>query len=739
MNLSERLSRISLRLRILIPFLVVSLGVSFAATYVLGRSLESQVYEQADQEVRQEALLTASYLEREQTYIVSQLTLAVEEGRMLTGENASLVDMMSQLDLGSIMSMLGFGGESLVKADLVKIVDQDGKAVLNLNRDLVMGRDLDDGALIARGLQGASTGGIVTTIDGKSAYLVGAAPFGDSGAYSLIMFGTKIDREMLSSTGLAERILFAYTNGGIAACSTASHKSENWAQALAVRENTRPLVGGDRYVMASAPVTVNDEQSPLSVAVVMPVDTLAAEAAGYWTRTWLIFAAGAATLLLAGFIVARRVADPIRQMTRATGRLKKGDFGTRINVTRDDEIGELARAFNTMGEELKARDESLAESFNEVKRLSETDALTGLLNHRMINERLAQELARAQRYGGRFGLIVIDLDNFKLLNDTHGHPVGDETLRRFGELLVREMREVDFIGRHGGDEFMIVLPECGPPEIAGAAEKLQSVLADSPLETPDGSLIPLQMSLGVACYPEDGQDVNTLIALADANLYLSKSRGGNTVTGTQMTDLSPEDITVYGMLGSLVTIVDNKDRYTRHHSEEVTEWALSLGKVLGLSDESQKVLRVAGLLHDIGKIGVPDRILRKPGRLTEEEYEAIKQHPLLGDAIVAAIPDLSEVRAAVVAHHERYDGKGYPHQLSGEDIPLLGRILAVTDAYSAMITDRPYRKALSVQEAVAELEAGRGGQFDPRCVDAFIQALDSFDEAVTTEGFDDAF
>jgi len=111
----------------------------------------------------------------------------------------------------------------------------------------------------------------------------------------------------------------------------------------------------------------------------------------------------------------------------------------------------------------------------------------------------------------------------------------------------------------------------------------------------------------------------------------------------------------------------------------------------------------------------------------------------LGDAIVAAIPDLSEVRAAVVAHHERYDGKGYPHQLSGEDIPLLGRILAVTDAYSAMITDRPYRKALSVQEAVAELEAGRGGQFDPRCVDAFIQALDSFDEAVTTEGFDDAF
>ena len=325
-------------------------------------------------------------------------------------------------------------------------------------------------------------------------------------------------------------------------------------------------------------------------------------------------------------------------------------------------------------------------------------------------------------------MIIIDLDNFKLLNDTYGHPFGDEALRGFGRMLVEQMREVDSIGRHGGDEFMVVLPECGPLEIAGAAEKLQSVLADNPLEAPDGGLVPMRMSLGVACYPEDGQDLNTLIALADANLYLSKSRGGGTVTGAQMGDLSPEDVTVYGMLGSLVTIVDNKDRYTRHHSEEVTDFAITLGKELGLSDESQKVLRVAGLLHDIGKIGVPDRILRKPGRLTADEYETIKQHTLLGDAIVAAIPDLTEVRAAVLAHHERYDGRGYPNRLAGEAIPLLGRILAVTDAYSAMITDRPYRKALTIEEALAELVAGKGTQFDPQCVDAFIMAMSASDE-----------
>ena len=733
MKLHKYFSRISLRWRILVPFLVVSLTVSFAAAYALGRSLESHIYRQADQEVRHEAILVASYVEREQAYIVSQLTLLLEEGRMLIGQDATLVDMMAKLELGSIMRMMGFGSESPVKADLVKIIGADGRTVLNLNRDLVIGRDLEDAALIARGLQGAGAGDVVTTSDGASAYLVGAAPFDDQGATGLLMIGTKLDRDLLASTGLSERVLFAYTDRSVAACSSPEYRGDNWTQAIVAGAPGRIVVGQGQYVMASAPVTVGGEPSPVRVAVVMPVDALVAEAAGYWTRTWLIFAAGAAILLFAGFVVARRVVTPIREITAATGRLKEGDFDARIEVARGDEIGELAGAFNIMGEELKARDIRLAETFNEVKRLSETDALTGLLNHRMINERLAQEVARAQRYGSRFGLMIIDLDDFKLLNDTHGHPVGDEALRQFGRLLVAQTREVDAIGRHGGDEFMVVLPECGPAEIAGAAEKLQTVLAESSFRAPDGSVFPMKMSLGVACYPEDGEDANTLVAIADANLYLSKSRGGGTVTGAQIDNLTPEDVTVFGMLGSLVTIVDNKDRYTRHHSEEVTRLAMSLGETLGLSDESQRVLRVAGLLHDIGKIGVPDRILRKPGRLTAEEYDTIKQHTLLGDAIVAAIPDLDEIRTAIVAHHERYDGTGYPNRLKGDEIPILARILAVADAFSAMIIDRPYRKALTVKGAIAELLAGKGGQFDPRCVDAFIFALSESEKIVAAD------
>jgi diguanylate cyclase (GGDEF)-like protein len=724
MNLSKRYSRLSLRWKILVPFLTVSLTVSFTCAYLLGRSLEDQIYERANEEVQHEASLAGAYLERELSYIVSQLTLAVEEGKWLTGSKGTIEGALANVDVVSVMRMLGVGAESLVNADFAKVVSANGRTLFEVNSDFLTARPLNDGELLSKALAGTSSGDVVMSTDGARAYLVASAALPDYGTgKGAILLGTKVDQEILEALGLPTRTLFAYTADGIAACSSYSFRNAEWEQTFSTAAEGLQTVGGEQYVMATAPVNVDGEPSAIRVATVMPVAALAAQAGSDWTRTWLIFAVGAAVLILAGLIVTRHVVHPVQQLTAATGRLKDGDFDARIEVTRDDELGVLARAFNTMGEELKTRDARLTESFNEVKRLSETDALTGLLNHRTITECLAHELARAQRYGSRFGVVIIDLDNFKLLNDTYGHPVGDEALRHLSRMLVRETRAADFIARSGGDEFMLILPECGPAEVSGAAEKLQAAVTAAAFEAPDGSRVPIRMSVGVSCYPEDGQDVNTLIALADANLYLSKSRGGDTVTGAQMDDLSLEDISAFGMLGSLVTIVDNKDRYTRHHSEEVTQFAILLGKALGLSHESQRVLRVAGLLHDVGKIGVPDRILRKPGRMTEEEYEVIKQHTLLGDAIIAAIPDLAEIRAAVAGHHERYDGAGYPTGLAGEKIPFLARILSVTDSYSAMITDRPYRKALSKEQAVAELIAGKGGQFDPVCVDAFLKAL----------------
>lgn len=735
MDFSRRYSRLSLRWKILVPFLVVSLGVSLTGALVLGRSLEAQVYDQAGAEVRQEAALTAQYLEREKSYMVSQLMIAVEEGKWLTSNKGSLPDALTEVNMAAVLEMLGVFGESVVKADLVKIIGPDGRKMVDLNRDLLLGRPLDDEALIARAItSGETCGDIITSADGRSAYLVAAAPVPSVGTLGgAITLGSKIDQNLLLQTGISDRALIAYTDGGIAACSDAAYRDAAWLETLKAGDSGLVTVKGERYLLATAPVNADGQPSAVRVATILPAKALAAQAHDDWVRTWLIFAAGAAVLILAGLMMTRRIVHPVRQLTAAAERVKEGDFDARTDLKREDEIGELAQAFNRMGHELKVRDQHLSETFSEVKRLSETDALTGLLNHRTITERMAQELARAQRYGGHFGVIICDLDNFKLLNDTYGHPVGDEALRRIASLLLDQTRAADAVGRHGGDEFMLVMPESGPAELTGAAEKLRSALACMAFEAPDGSLVPLRMSLGLACYPEDGQDLNTLIALADANLYLSKSRGGGTATGAHVDSTYTEDMTVFGMLGSLVTVVDNKDRYTRHHSEEVTEYALLLGKVLGLSDESQRVLRVAGLLHDVGKIGVPDRILRKPGRITDEEYETIKQHTLLGDAIIAAIPDLSEIRTAIVSHHERFDGTGYPHSLTGDKIPLMARILAVADSYSAMIADRPYRKALSRDEATAELKRCSGTQFDPACVDAFLRALELSDGAAAPQ------
>jgi putative nucleotidyltransferase with HDIG domain len=179
----------------------------------------------------------------------------------------------------------------------------------------------------------------------------------------------------------------------------------------------------------------------------------------------------------------------------------------------------------------------------------------------------------------------------------------------------------------------------------------------------------------------------------------------------------------FGFLDALITAVDNKDRYTRKHSEEVTEYSLLIAQELQVSDETMRTIRIAGLLHDVGKIGVPDEILRKPGRLTPEEEEVMRQHPLIGALIVGAVPGMERVLDGVRCHHERYDGKGYPDGLQGEEIPLLGRLMAIADTYSAMTTDRPYRKALPIEVALEEIRKNSGTQFDPLMVEAFLRAM----------------
>jgi HD-GYP domain-containing protein (c-di-GMP phosphodiesterase class II) len=234
------------------------------------------------------------------------------------------------------------------------------------------------------------------------------------------------------------------------------------------------------------------------------------------------------------------------------------------------------------------------------------------------------------------------------------------------------------------------------------------------------------MSYGLASYPDHGDSRHELLAAADANLYESKLLGGKIVGRSQAERDRGElrRVGTFGLLESLVTSVDNKDHYTRAHTENVTDYALLLAAELGYSEDVRRTLRIAGLLHDVGKICIPDRILRKPGPLTEDEYEIIKQHVVIADYLLVDLPNVADVRDAVLHHHERFDGNGYVRGLKGQEIPVLGRLMAVADAFSAMVLDRPYRKARSLENGLAELRRYSGTQFDPEMVSAFAAAVE---------------
>ncbi|MCW3062530.1 MAG: ggdef domain, partial [Capsulimonas sp.] len=356
---------------------------------------------------------------------------------------------------------------------------------------------------------------------------------------------------------------------------------------------------------------------------------------------------------------------------------------------------------------------------------ADRDPMTSLLNHRAIHQRLHLEVEKAEAAGIPLSIIMMDLNNFKLFNDTYGHPVGDQILKNVAASLSTACAERGFLGRYGGDEFLLVAPNTTVQQAIALTDMLRErMLQEGFRRVGEERTIPVSLSYGVAGFPEDSKTRHELVAIADTNLYAAK----HTDSGIMATSDNQRSLRAlsressFEVLDAMVTAVDNKDRYTRRHSEDVTEYALWIAEELTLSEETMRVIRIGGLLHDVGKIGIPDEILRKPGRLTPEEYEVLKRHPRIGALMVGAVPGMESILDAVNSHHERWDGQGYPDAMAGEEIPLLGRIMAVADAFSAMTTDRPYRKGLDWEVALEEIRGNIGTQFDPAMADAFLKA-----------------
>lgn len=409
---------------------------------------------------------------------------------------------------------------------------------------------------------------------------------------------------------------------------------------------------------------------------------------------------------------------PLRWQQRRIGQL--GVLRWTRSFT-DDE----AEMLESIGVEVGAALEN-ARLYATARNAADCDPVTSLRNHRAIHQHLDEELLLAAQHHRPLTVIMIDLNNFKLFNDTYGHPVGDQVLKRVAHVLLAECRATDLLGRYGGDEFLVILPNTDASTAFTIAERLRATMArDGFRRSEEQRTVPVTLSCGLATYPPDGSNRHELLTIADANLYAAKQSDGG-IRGTsdaQRANLALRTENMFEVLDALVTAVDNKDRYTRRHSEDVTEYALWLAEALGLSEETLRIIRIGCLLHDVGKIGVPDEILRKPGRLTQEEVEVMNRHPRLGAFIVGALPGMATILDIVRSHHERWDGAGYPDGLKGEQIPLLSRVAALADAFSAMTTDRPYRKGLDVHAALEEIRRNAGTQFDPIITEHFIRAV----------------
>jgi len=364
--------------------------------------------------------------------------------------------------------------------------------------------------------------------------------------------------------------------------------------------------------------------------------------------------------------------------------------------------------------------------------LADRDSLTELLNRRAVQTRLEEEVARALRGKRPLCLVMIDLDDFGAVNDTYGHHVGDVTLRAAARALATSARAMDIVARYGGDEYLALLPETSLEQGLDVTRRIcQAIAALHVTEGP--ASVRITASAGVAALPTHGQTPGDLLRAADQATYAAKHAGKGRVALPEdaMLALDADPVELAKQLAhanmatvaALAAAVDAKDTYTQGHAQRVAGYAAALAACLGLGASDIARIQLAGQLHDVGKIGIQDSLLTKPGKLSADEYALIQQHTVIGERMLAGVPFLREILPALRHHHERWDGEGYPDKLCNGSIPRDAAILAIADAFDAMTSDRPYRAALPLAEARRRIQEESGAQFDPVLAGAFDKAI----------------
>ena len=365
-----------------------------------------------------------------------------------------------------------------------------------------------------------------------------------------------------------------------------------------------------------------------------------------------------------------------------------------------------------------------------LENIANIDGLTELYNHRYFYDKLSEKVNIASKNKSSVSVIFIDIDNFKYYNDLNGHQKGDYVLKKMGKVIKENVRENDICARYGGEEFAIILPNTCEEDALKIAERLRMKIEDEHFEgeetQPKGKVT---ASFGVSVYPDKAKNDTELIKSADDALYRAKFFYKNRVEAyTSILDeiksnIDEKDVELVTSVKTLIGVINAKDKYTYGHIERVVMYSRMMADKLNLSQNDKNILIYGAYMHDIGKINISKNILVKKMKLDNEEWEILKQHPANGVEIIKPVEALNVIIPLILYHHERYDGKGYPSNLKGEEIPYLVRVLTIVDSFDAMTSSRPYNKKMSYEEGLEEIRRCSGTQFDPEIAEKFIEAI----------------
>ncbi|HEX2194556.1 MAG TPA: diguanylate cyclase [Candidatus Limnocylindria bacterium] len=486
--------------------------------------------------------------------------------------------------------------------------------------------------------------------------------------------------------------------------------------------------------------------APLAIALLLTVATAAeSNVSGEQRTVQLILAAlaglsGATAMALLAWIY---FGWRLNRLARALEDTIESDLPVHLRESGVPAERRLARAFN-----------AAAGAFIQTEARATHDRLTGVANRETLLTTLVAEVERASRHHKWLSVAFIDIDRFKPINDTYGHNSGDAVLRQVALLIADSVRASDTFGRYGGEEFMLILPETAPDEAAVLAEKLRGQVMQQPMLIAGKQTVQVTISAGIAGEVGSQLQVDALVDQADAAMYAAKSLGRNRIYVYRHVDesapvrrapISPEHRAAATAIGrwasdtateALASVLAPQPHHRGRPSDMIASLATGMALSLGLPSDEIERIRLASLLHDLGKLAVPSEILDKPTSLSDGEWQAIGEHPRIGQVILEHASALREAIPVVLHHHERYNGGGYPHGLKGNEIPLGARIVAVADAYHAMVHERPYKSARSHAEALAELRKDAGTQFDPDVVDLFCSV---YADGVPPDGLEEVY